>query len=193
VHPWTGNQITLGGKAGSGLENFSFFVNGNCSGTCLASGTFDFNATPDQTRNFSMLTERFAPSLIGRFRCMERVLTKRFTIRVQPNIDSVRDRRCTFRFHAIQGRPFLRWDYFMWTKMRPVSHTRAAHGSVWDVTRNHINHHRASTHRRSLACMGLERSRVAERNSQGSVRSWAARCLDSSHNLRRTRNLRVSS
>lgn len=47
------NQITLGGKAGSDLENFSFFVNGNCSGTCLASGTFDFNATPDQTRNFA--------------------------------------------------------------------------------------------------------------------------------------------
>jgi RHS repeat-associated protein len=46
------NQITLGGKTGSGLENFSFFVNGNCSGTCLASGTFDFNATPDQTRNY---------------------------------------------------------------------------------------------------------------------------------------------
>jgi len=46
------NQITLGGKAGSGLENFSFFVNGNCSGTCLASGTFDFNSTPDQTRNY---------------------------------------------------------------------------------------------------------------------------------------------
>jgi RHS repeat-associated protein len=46
------NQITLGGKARSGLENFSFFVNGNCSGTCLASGTFDFNSTPDQTRNY---------------------------------------------------------------------------------------------------------------------------------------------
>jgi RHS repeat-associated protein len=45
------NQITLGGKAGSGLENFSFFVNGNCSGTCLASGTFDFNSTPDQTQH----------------------------------------------------------------------------------------------------------------------------------------------
>src|SRR6266568_1364805 len=46
------NQITLGGKAGSGLENFSFFFNGNCSGACLASGTFDFNSTPDQTRNY---------------------------------------------------------------------------------------------------------------------------------------------
>src|SRR2546425_717489 len=139
-----------------------------------------------------MLTERFGPSLIGRFRCMERPLTKRFSIRVQPNTDSVRGRRYTFRFHAIQRRRFLRWGYFMWTKTLPVSHTRAAHGSVWDVTRNHINHHRAYTHRRSLACMGLQRSHVAEWNAQGPVLGWTGWCLNSSDNLRRVRDLRVS-
>jgi RHS repeat-associated protein len=42
------NPIDL---AGSGaLRNFSFNINGNCSGTCLASGTFQYNGTPDQTR-----------------------------------------------------------------------------------------------------------------------------------------------
>ena len=75
-------------------------------------------------------------------------------------------------------------------KTLPVSHTRVAQGSVWDATKN-VNHHRASTHRRSLACMGLERSRVAERNSQGLVPGWAGCCLNSPDDLRRIRDLRI--
>ena len=37
---------------GSGaLKGFTFDINRNCDGTCLASGTFSYNGTPDQTRD----------------------------------------------------------------------------------------------------------------------------------------------
>jgi RHS repeat-associated protein len=36
---------------GSGkLTDFSFHIDSNCGGTCLSSGTFQYNGTPDQTR-----------------------------------------------------------------------------------------------------------------------------------------------
>lgn len=44
------NPITLQGDAGKGFGGFSFNVNGNCGGTCLSSGSFQFNGTPDQAR-----------------------------------------------------------------------------------------------------------------------------------------------
>ena len=45
------NPITLQGDASKGLGGFSFNVNGNCGGTCLSSGSFQFNGTPDQSRD----------------------------------------------------------------------------------------------------------------------------------------------
>ncbi|MGA9186736.1 MAG: RHS repeat-associated core domain-containing protein [Candidatus Acidiferrales bacterium] len=44
------NPITLQGNASQGLGGFSFNVNGNCGGTCLSSGSLQFNGTPDQAR-----------------------------------------------------------------------------------------------------------------------------------------------
>jgi RHS repeat-associated protein len=56
---------------GSGaFQDFEFKINGNCSGTCLDSGTFQFNGTPDQTRDllddrgaFRSIVDRTIPIL----------------------------------------------------------------------------------------------------------------------------------
>jgi hypothetical protein len=44
------NPITLQGDAGKGFGGFTFNFNGNCGGTCLSSGSFQFAGTPDQAR-----------------------------------------------------------------------------------------------------------------------------------------------
>ena len=44
------NPITLQGDASKGFGGFTFNINGNCGGTCLSSGSFQFNGTPDQAR-----------------------------------------------------------------------------------------------------------------------------------------------
>jgi hypothetical protein len=44
------NPITLQGDANKGLGGFTFNFNGNCGGTCLSSGSFQFAGTPAQAR-----------------------------------------------------------------------------------------------------------------------------------------------
>jgi RHS repeat-associated protein len=59
-------DINGGGK----LADFSFHINGSCGGTCLDSGTFKFNGTPDQARDlldqrgaFRSIVDRTIPGL----------------------------------------------------------------------------------------------------------------------------------
>jgi RHS repeat-associated protein len=44
------NPITLQGDASKGFGGFTFNFNGNCGGTCLSSGSFQFAGTPQQAR-----------------------------------------------------------------------------------------------------------------------------------------------
>jgi hypothetical protein len=44
------NPLTLPGDASKGLGGFKFTFNGNCGGTCLSSGSFQFAGTPEQAR-----------------------------------------------------------------------------------------------------------------------------------------------
>jgi RHS repeat-associated protein len=44
------NPLTVQGDASKGLGGFTFNFNGNCGGTCLSSGSFQFAGTPDQAR-----------------------------------------------------------------------------------------------------------------------------------------------
>jgi RHS repeat-associated protein len=44
------NPITLQGDASKGFGGFTFNFNGNCSGTCLSSGSFQFAGTSDEAR-----------------------------------------------------------------------------------------------------------------------------------------------
>ena len=44
------NPITLQGDASKGFGGFTFNFNGNCGGTCLSSGSFQFAGTPEQAR-----------------------------------------------------------------------------------------------------------------------------------------------
>ena len=44
------NPITLSGDASKGFGGFTFDINGNCGGTCLSSGSFQFAGTPDEAR-----------------------------------------------------------------------------------------------------------------------------------------------
>jgi hypothetical protein len=49
-HDVNHNPIQLQGDGSKGFGGFSFNINGNCGGTCLTSGSFAFNGTPDQAR-----------------------------------------------------------------------------------------------------------------------------------------------
>lgn len=113
------NPIDL---TGSGkLQDFSFSINGDCRGTCLASGTFQYSGTPDQTRDlldqrgaFRSIVDRTIPiwgKSIDESQFHDNTTQARFGEGPSPHFSVPRDPRATVPtigpFHVDKDAPGL--------------------------------------------------------------------------------------
>jgi RHS repeat-associated protein len=97
------NPIDLTGSGN--LQDFSFHIDDNCRSTCLASGTFQYNGTPDQTRNildqrgaFRSIVDRTIPiwgKSIDEWQYHENTTQHRFGGGPSPHFSVPRDPRAT--------------------------------------------------------------------------------------------------